>query len=222
MTYTSVFSIALGPTYAGLTLAAQLVTTQGEAVGAPITSGFAALGGGDYLWTATLADAFRGAVLFADTATDERLAFAAINPEEINPFTAAVPGTYTGGSAGAALGTVSAATVTFVSAVADTGDVELLRGDDYLVANGRALAWTSVGWPTLTGGTILFSVQRSQGELWTKAGAVTAPTAARVEITASDTVAIGAGLYPFDLQATVGGAVTTLLRGSLRVLGDVR
>lgn len=223
MTYSSVFSLALGATFAGRTLKAQFATASGQVVGVAITSGFAEIGAGNYLWSATLADDFRGAVLFEDAADSTVLAVSAINPEEMNPFTSVVPGSYAYGSAGAALGSVSAAAVTSVRAVDATGNVgPLLRGDDYLASTDNPLDWTSAGWPTLTGGSILFSVRRGQDVPWTKAGAVTGPTAVRVELSAAETEDIGAGMFVFDLQATLGGGVTTLLVGSLRILEDVR
>lgn len=84
MSYTYTFDIHLGPIYAGLTLAAQLIDTAGVSVGSEITSGFVEAGSnGDYLWTATIPDGHRGGVLvYEDGAPGVVLAVGAINPED--------------------------------------------------------------------------------------------------------------------------------------------
>lgn len=48
--------------------------------------------------------------------------------------------------------------VTFVSPVLASGNALLVRGDDYLQADGRALAWTNDNWPVLTAGSVLFKL----------------------------------------------------------------
>jgi len=84
MAYTLDFSLALGGSKTSLTLNAQLVDTSGTNSGAAISTGFAEIGNGYYLWHyAAFADAFRGGVKFYESGVPGTiLAFAAINPEE--------------------------------------------------------------------------------------------------------------------------------------------
>lgn len=84
MTYTLSFSLALGGSKAGLTMAAQLVNTSGGNVGSEVTSGFTEIGEGYYLWNyASIPDNHRGGVkLYENGIPGTILAFAALNPEE--------------------------------------------------------------------------------------------------------------------------------------------
>lgn len=83
MSYSYTFSIHLGPTYAGLKLAAQLIDTAGDDVGSEVTTRFIEIGNGDYLWTATVPDGHRGGVLvYEDGTPGTVLAVGAINPED--------------------------------------------------------------------------------------------------------------------------------------------
>jgi hypothetical protein len=85
MAYTLDFAIALSASKAGLSdLRAQLVDTAGADVGSAISTGFAEIGSGNYLWhCTTIPDAHRGGVKFYSLAASTViLAFAAINPEE--------------------------------------------------------------------------------------------------------------------------------------------
>ena len=145
-----------------------------------------------------------------------------------DPLTNTVPGTYASGTAGAALGRIGSGQVTTTSPVAVSGDVTIVRGDDYNAADGRALDWTDVSaaWPDLTGATIAVTVQTTATTTWTKAGSVVTPTGSgkkvRVEPTAADTATFAGGAsYPFDVQATLAsGRKVTLLRGTWYVLAD--
>ena len=145
-----------------------------------------------------------------------------------DPLTNTVPGTYASGTAGAALGRIGGGQITTTSPVAVSGDVTIVRGDDYNAADGRALDWTDVSaaWPDLTGATIAVTVQTTATTTWTKAGSVVTPTGSgkkvRVEPTAADTATFAGGAsYPFDVQATLSsGRKVTLLRGTWYVLAD--
>lgn len=80
MSYQHTFSVRLGPIYAGLTLAAQLIDTAGDDVGSEIDSGFVEVGGGDYMLTATIPDDHAGGiVIYEDGAPSAVLAFGEIN-----------------------------------------------------------------------------------------------------------------------------------------------
>ena len=145
-----------------------------------------------------------------------------------DPLTNTVPGTYASGTAGAALGRIGSGQITTTSPVATSGDVTIVRGDDYNSADGRALDWTDVSaaWPDLTGASVLVTVQTTGSAQWTKAGSVVTPTGSgkkvRVEPTAADTATFAGGAsYPFDVQATLSsGRKVTLLRGTWYVLAD--
>jgi len=65
-------------------LAAQIVDTAGANIGGEVTTGFAEIGAGAYLWTyAAMPDAQRGGVKFYQSGVPGTiLAFAAVNPEE--------------------------------------------------------------------------------------------------------------------------------------------
>jgi hypothetical protein len=73
--------IPLAANQTGLTLSAQLFTTSGSASGSAITSGFAELGNGFYLWTGmSFPSQFRGAATILSAGAI--VAALAINPEE--------------------------------------------------------------------------------------------------------------------------------------------
>ena len=135
-----------------------------------------------------------------------------------------VPGTYSSGTAGHALGRITAAAITVTSPVAGSGTVSIVRGDDYLAADGRALDWTDSGgtWPTLTDATITLTIK---GNLLTKTGSVVTATGdgkkVRVALTNSDTSSLPIGTWDYDVQATLSsGAVVTLVRSTFTVAED--
>jgi len=84
MAYTLDISLALGGTKTGLTVAAQLVGATGANVGSEVTTGFAEIGNGNYLWHYTaFPDGHRGGVKFYESGLPGTvLAFCAVNPEE--------------------------------------------------------------------------------------------------------------------------------------------
>lgn len=85
MAYTLDFALDLGPANTGLAdLRAQLVDTAGSNSGSAISTGFAEIGGGKYLWHyASFPDGHRGGVKFyRNAAPSTILAFASLNPEE--------------------------------------------------------------------------------------------------------------------------------------------
>lgn len=110
-------------------------------------------------------------------------------------------------------------TVTYDGPVAPTGDVEIVRGDDYSNTDGRALSWSDSSWPTLTSGSVALSVRDNQGTVLLDgiAGVVVDADSVYVELTAAQTV-IAPGLHKFDVQATLsGGSIVTLQLGNFRV-----
>lgn len=84
---TQVFTISLGPNRTGLVaspgLVAQLRDQSGSAIGGPVTTGFGELGGGNYRWTATIPEGFRGTVDFKLFGGAAPLVALPINPEEL-------------------------------------------------------------------------------------------------------------------------------------------
>ena len=122
MTYALDYSLNIGMT--GLTdLRAQLIDTTGANSGSAISTGFAEIGSGCYLWHyAAFADGFRGGVKFYRAAAPGTvLAFAAINPEEVESVWTQSPRTLTQSAASIA------------AAVAGT-TITLLRGDTISIA----------------------------------------------------------------------------------------
>lgn len=67
----------------------------------------------------------------------------------------------TTGSVGAALGRIGTAEVITSAPVASDGEIDLVRGDDYLIDDGRELTFSSTTWPDLTDATdIVLTVRR--------------------------------------------------------------
>lgn len=149
-----------------------------------------------------------------------------------DPLTNNVPGTYGVGTAGYALGRIGTATVTATQPVSGDGQVLLLvRGDDYVEADGRALEFSSASWPNLTGVTSVTLTVRSKSTdtvLFTKTDKV----ASRVvgagtqtvvfEPAAADTAAlVPPGLSAkFDVEAVLSTRKITLASGSVNVTED--
>ncbi len=62
-----------------------------------------------------------------------------------DPLNNTVPGSYASGTAGAALGLITTASVSVASPVATNGDTTIVAGDDYASTDGRALTYTDPG-----------------------------------------------------------------------------
>ena len=147
-----------------------------------------------------------------------------------DPLTNTVPGSYAQGTAGYVLGSISPAQVTIASPVATDGTtIAVVRGDDYLAANSRALTFTGTSWPTLTDGAVTLKAKLKTGKgaqaapVIEYAATVTGAQACQVELTDTQTAALSPGLYAYDLEATLsGGAVVTLVQGEMTVIADVR
>ena len=102
---------------------------------------------------------------------------------------------------------LTSASITVSGPVASGGDVTTYRGDDYDLADGRELTWTSTSWPTLLGGTLEVIIN----DVDTFTGAIVSNTEVRLELTAVQTTAIPAGRHLYQVIATVGGDVFTLV-----------
>lgn len=119
------------------------------------------------------------------------------------------------------------AAVTYDGPIAQSGEVTLVRGDDYAAADGRALEWENEegAWPNLTSATITFASTPIGSTSLSKTGAIVVPTGAgqlvRVELTASDTEDLEPGTYRYDLQAELSSdRKVTLARGRLTIAED--
>ena len=102
--------------------------------------------------------------------------------------------------------------------------ISIIRGDDYLSADGRALTFGGATWPTLTGGTVAL-IMDINGTPTSYAGVITGAQSCYVELTDTQTALLTPGAYDYDLQATlagVDGSVITLVQGLLLVSADVR
>ena len=98
----------------------------------------------------------------------------------------------------------------------------VIRGDDYLLTDGRELSFTGTTWPVLTAGALALIV-RFPSAVASYAGVVTGAAAGYVPLTAAQTAAMTPGTYDYDLQATLSDAsIVTLTQSSFTVLADVR
>lgn len=105
--------------------------------------------------------------------------------------------------------------------------VNIIHGDDYTVANARALEWSAPegGWPTLLGAAIKFTVSsREDGHtLLDAVGEVVNADHVRVQLTGNQTGSLpeptsrsGRSTCRFALKATLtDSAVVTLTRGTV-------
>lgn len=140
-----------------------------------------------------------------------------------DPLTNAVPGSYAQGTAGYILGSINPAQVTIVSPVSSDGmAITVLRGDDYLLTDNRALTFTGSTWPSITGASIALKVNFA-GTILSYTGTVTAADSCYVELTDTQTGAMATGTFDYDLEATLSnGSVVTLVQGQALILPDIR
>lgn len=107
--------------------------------------------------------------------------------------------------------------------------IKIVRGDDYLNADGRALTFEKQAadkWPAnLTGALVELVASYAGAVVGQFPGVVTQAEdpgqAVRVELVAADSATLPAGALKFDVAATLDGKSYTLARGKLTVLADV-
>lgn len=120
-------------------------------------------------------------------------------------------------------------TITVTAPVAAGGDVTIYIGDDYNNTDGRALDWSSAGWPDLTSATpITLTAYRATTASadWSITG--TAPTAGvgtqtvRFQPTNANTDDLRAGAFTFQIEATLSsGRIVTLVEATLTAKADI-
>ena len=130
---------------------------------------------------------------------------------------------YPSNSLGGIIASINPAQVTVTSPVATDGtSITVVRGDDYLNTDNRALTFTGTNWPTLTGGAVALIVDIN-GTPTSYTGTITGADECYVELTDTQTAAMTPGAYSYDLQATLSnGSVVTVIQGLLLVTADVR
>ncbi len=217
---------------AGLTLSAQLVNSTGANVGSAVTSGFVDFGSGYYLWHyESFPDGHRGAVKFS--AGGVLKAVEAINPQEAENVDAKTSTRATPADVTNALAGGGPPAVTLISPVLSGGNMQIVRGDDYSNADGRALTFnisdpTGSGLPSLAGATVRLKTglpNRPNLAVLNVTGTVVTATGTtrtvRFELTSAQTAPLVPIAYNFDVEATLStGRVITLLQGQCIVLAD--
>lgn len=100
------------------------------------------------------------------------------------------------------------------------GATTIYAGDSYPYSAGRQLQYELMAMdvPDLTGLTVTWRVAGKLAKTMTVVG----EDAVYVELTSANTTAIGAGVYNFEIEATLSsGEVATLVRSQLTVLSDL-
>jgi hypothetical protein len=106
---------------------------------------------------------------------------------------------------------------------------EIVAGDDFKAAEGRALVWSSPQWPNLAGAALKMVVGLNPPSAYTLTpvtwtGSVPAGLPvfiATMEPTHTQTSALAAGCYDYTLSATLpNGDVVTLATGPITVLAE--
>jgi hypothetical protein len=229
MTYTLDYSLNIGVT--GLSdLRAQLVDTAGSNSGSAISTGFAEIGSGCYLWHyAGFADGFRGGVKFYRLAAPSTvLAFAAINPEEAESVWTQSPRTLTQSAASIAAAVAgSAITIhrgdTTSIAITGLGNISA-RTKLWFTVKRNAAEADSAAIVQVTEAGGLITLNGAAGT--TGDGAITIDDATTGNITitlkASSTalLKVSIGLLA-DVQMLTASGVTTLAEMSVEIAADI-
>ena len=132
-----------------------------------------------------------------------------------DPLLNPVPGSYASGTAGFALGKIANTTISVTAPIGANSALTLVVGDDYKAVDGRSIDVTSATWPSLASAAIAFHAKTQTG-IVTVAGSPLNASTVRIELTATNTIAIGAGNMTYDIRATLSnGDVVTLMSGNL-------
>lgn len=223
--YTRQLVANLGSSKTGLagSLGYRVLTSDGTTVVSRTTSGVTELagGGGIYVAVATFSTDWAAGRILWDYPSGTYLAA----EEFVSPAAVASAGaadiwgyasrTLTGG-----------ATVNVVAPVLATGEVVIVRGDDYKAANGRALSWTSTSWPDLTGASVYLDVKPvtpGAARSLRLTGSVVTPTGTaevQVDVARTDTASLTPKRYAYNLVAALAtsGNVVTLATDTLKLI----
>jgi hypothetical protein len=107
---------------------------------------------------------------------------------------------------------IGAISVTITNAMAQDETITVVRGDDYLVANGRHMVIDLDNAPSLTGGSIAFTGGGMSGVTPIIVDADTI----HLEFTAAQTAAIDPAVGPYELVLTdASGYIATIVTGQL-------
>lgn len=127
----------------------------------------------------------------------------------------------------AQIAAATAGSVEFRSPVSQDGEtIELVVGDAYASADGRALTWTLTNTTFVVGSSVQLTLVDRQGEgSITAAGTLEASgsdTVLRFELTAeqTSTLELGTDRYGFDVQITTAGRPRTIIRGRATILEE--
>lgn len=146
-----------------------------------------------------------------------------------DPLRAPVPGAYLPGQAGYKLGLIGSNRMPIDPPASTSQLIRVIRGDDYLTADGRALDIALYTTVDLTGATLAFNARlKYNGSVpisipATVLGSGTLYQSASVEMTSVQTSAFSIGEYSFEIEATLtsGSRVTVASKGIMRVQEDI-
>jgi hypothetical protein len=176
------------------------------------------LGSGIWIATISVDPSFAGAIEWFDNAAPTVVLAA----EEINAVTtqdigAALTAQGLTPTRVALLSRLATTPVTVVSPVTQTGDVELIRGDDYLAADGRQLVFINTSWPSLIGASVNFVVTPIfGGPPTTLPMTVADASTVTIELTSTFTAGLASGSesYRLTIVATLANLHTVTLHSS--------
>lgn len=246
MSWTHTEAINLLPSFAGSTLEA-LVYNQLDELQDTNTAGFNEVGNGVFVFTYAYPDDFTGYTVVRVQGTTTPLVAFPVDyrtVEAANVATtlldASVPDGRTVDTLGGALGVIArlgTARVAIVSPIASTGELSVIKGDDYTDdgAGQVQFAEPSSLWPDLTGATVTFavdlitSVRRIKVEPATVAGTVenagvVGSQIVKIPLVAAWTSALSTGRrnYKYTVVADLtSGKRASLARSYMTVLEDL-
>jgi hypothetical protein len=158
-----------------------------------------------------------------DVEVSSRLASADYTPNDADPFLNPITD-YPSNTMGAIVVGNSGRGITIVNPVAQTGNsVQVVYGDDYKAADGRALMFLSLPGAVLTGSTVVMKIKSSALGITTLPAVVTGAHDCMVDVASTVLTTIGVGIFAFDIESTnAEGSVATMARGYFNVEADVR
>ena len=140
-----------------------------------------------------------------------------------DPLLNSVPGSYTQGTAGFALGRVGRGTISTVSPTSASGDVTIDMGYDYDADDGLALEWTDDDgtWVDLTGCEAVLIIAGLLEADCTILNAGTSAQGIRCELTAAQTGTLKPGRRAFVVDVTRAGRLIKQISGTATITAKV-